>query len=340
MSWYHWPIVIIPVAFVVWMAIYSHRYARSVADYLVAGRVAGRYVLSAAGLMDGLAVISIVAAVEANYKTGFAMGYWYNLTWPIGLFTGLFGYVTYRFRQTLFNFIGNAVKYAGPCTIRVSVVYEGGIFKTTVSDNGRGVSAEKTKLLMQPFVQADIKNRTEGSGLGLSICKRLVELANGTISFNTAPGKGFTIRTEVPVSVAPGENAKEGESAAAGPSSRFKLPERILVVDDSPVNRAVLRAMLTKLGVKYIELAVDGAAALERLQKDSSFDWMLSDMWMPVMDGPELAKRIRSDKRLANLRVCSVTADVEARAVYKEQGFDALLLKPVTIASLRELFSS
>ena len=246
----------------------------------------------------------------------------------------------YRFRQTLFNFIGNAVKYAGPCTIRVSVVYEGGVFKTTVSDNGRGVSAEKAKLLMQPFVQADIKNRTEGSGLGLSICKRLVELANGTISFNTAPGKGFTIRTEVPVSVAPGENVEEGAVAAAGPASKFKLPERILVVDDSPVNRAVLRAMLTKLGVKGIELAVDGAAALEKLQKDSSFDWVLSDMWMPVMDGPELAKRIRSDKRLANLRVCSVTADVEARAVYKEQGFDALLLKPVTIASLRELFSS
>ena len=85
---------------VVRMAIYSHRYARSVADYLVAGRVAGRYVLSAAGLMDGLAVISLIAAVEANYKTGFAMGYWYNLIWPIGLFTGLFGYVTYRFRQT------------------------------------------------------------------------------------------------------------------------------------------------------------------------------------------------------------------------------------------------
>ena len=246
----------------------------------------------------------------------------------------------YRFRQTLFNFIGNAVKYAGPCTIRVSVVYEGGVFKTTVSDNGRGVSAEKAKLLMQPFVQADIKNRTEGSGLGLSICKRLVELANGTISFNTAPGKGFTIRTEVPVSVAPGENAEKGAVAAAGPASKFKLPERILVVDDSPVNRAVLRAMLTKLGVKGIELAVDGAAALERLQKDSAFDWVLSDMWMPVMDGPELAKRIRSDKRLSNLRVCSVTADVEARAVYKEQGFDALLLKPVTIASLRELFSS
>ena len=66
MSWYHWPIVIVPVAFVVWMAIYSHRYARSVADYLVAGRVAGRYVLSAAGLMDGLAVISLIVEGEVN----------------------------------------------------------------------------------------------------------------------------------------------------------------------------------------------------------------------------------------------------------------------------------
>ena len=100
MSWYHWFIVVVPVAFVIAMAVYSHRYAKSVADYLVAGRVAGRYVLSAAGLMDGLAVISLIASVEANYKTGFAMGYWYNLLLPLGLFMGLFGYVSYRFRQT------------------------------------------------------------------------------------------------------------------------------------------------------------------------------------------------------------------------------------------------
>ena len=100
MSWYHWFIVAVPVAFVIAMAVYSHRYARSVADYLVAGRVAGRYVLSAAWLMDGLAVISLIASVEANYKTGFAMGYWNNLLLPLGLFLGLFGYVTYRFRQT------------------------------------------------------------------------------------------------------------------------------------------------------------------------------------------------------------------------------------------------
>ena len=62
-------------------------------------------------------------------------------------------------------------------------------------------------------------------------------------------------------------------------------------------------------------------------------------MWMPVMDGSELVKRIRADERIEHLRVCSVTADVEARAVYRAQGFDALLLKPVTIERLKELFA-
>ena len=245
----------------------------------------------------------------------------------------------YRFRQVLFNFIGNAVKYAGPCTIRISVVYEDGVFKTTVADDGGGVSEEKAKRLMQPFVQADIKNRTEGSGLGLAICKRLVDIAQGKIFVKTSPGKGFMIRTEVPVSPAPGEGSADGGEASAPAAVSYRLPKRVLVVDDSPVNRAVLKALLRKLGVSEIELAVDGAAALETLKKDQAFDWVLSDMWMPVMDGSELVRSIRADERLAHLKVCSVTADVEARAVYREQGFDALLLKPMTVDSLKGLFA-
>ena len=242
----------------------------------------------------------------------------------------------YRFRQVLFNFVGNAVKYAGPCTIRVRVEYADGMLTTTVADDGRGVPAEKAKRLMQPFVQADIKNRTEGSGLGLAICKRLVDIAHGTVSIETASGKGFKIQTKVPVDVAPdGDGAGTEETAAAGGATA--LPRRILVVDDSPVNRAVLKAMLNKMGIDNLELAVDGKAALEVLEQDPSFDLVLTDMWMPVMDGAELIKRIRADKRLAQLKVCSVTADVEALSTYREQGFDALLLKPVTVEKLLEL---
>ena len=243
-----------------------------------------------------------------------------------------------RFRQVLFNFVSNAVKYAGPCTIRISSVYEDGLFKLTVADNGKGVTPEKAKRLMQPFVQADIKNRAEGSGLGLAICKRLIELANGTISIDTAPGKGFAIHVEVPVDVAPAEQASEKDNTT-GTLESSKLPKRVFVVDDSPVNRAVLKALLTKLGVSDIVLAEDGKAAFDKLEADPAFDLVLSDMWMPVMDGSELVKRIRADERLAHLKVCSITADVEARTTYREQGFDMLLLKPVTIEKMADLFN-
>ena len=247
----------------------------------------------------------------------------------------------HRFKQLLFNFIGNSVKYAGPCTIRVKVEYADGVMTTTVKDDGKGVSAEKAKLLMQPFVQADIKNRTEGSGLGLAICKKIVELAHGTVSIETAPGKGFKIQTKVPVAVAPDDDGGNGQKKASAMAPKAaELPRRVLVVDDSPVNRSVLKAMLKKLGITDIALAEDGRAALDVLEKDQSFDLVMSDMWMPVMDGTELIKRIRGDERLAHLKVCSITADVEARATYREQGFDSLLLKPVTIEKLVEILKS
>ena len=238
-----------------------------------------------------------------------------------------------RFRQVMFNYVSNAVKYAGPCTIRISSAYENGLFKLTVADNGKGVSPEKAKRLMQPFVQADIKNRTEGSGLGLAICKRLVELAHGTLSIDTALGKGFAIHVEVPVEIASEEQVNSTGSTFVA-IERSNLPKRILVVDDSPVNRAVLKAMLTKIGITDIVLAEDGKVALDRLEKDSAFDMVMSDMWMPVMDGAELVKNIRSNERLAHLKVCSITADVEERMTYREQGFDTLLLKPVTAEKL------
>ena len=132
-------------------------------------------------------------------------------------------------------------------------------------------------------------------------------------------------------------NGKDGRTSEVKTAD---LPKRVLVVDDSPVNRAVLKAMLEKLGVAEIELAEDGRAALETLERDSAFDLVMSDMWMPVMDGGELIKRIRSDERLAQLKVCSITADVEARMNYRELGFDVILLKPVTVEKLADLFAT
>ncbi|MFA6931267.1 MAG: sodium:panthothenate symporter [Lentisphaeria bacterium] len=100
MSLIDWLIVIIPVLFVVGMGIYSRKYLRGVADFLAAGRVCGRYVISVGDIANALSIIGLVAYVEVHYKTGFALVFWQHLTGPLGIIMGLLGFCTYRFRET------------------------------------------------------------------------------------------------------------------------------------------------------------------------------------------------------------------------------------------------
>ena len=100
MHWIDWLITIVPVVLVLWMAVYSRRYVRGVVDYLAAGRVAGRYVMCVGSLESSLGVVAIVATVEANYQTGYALGFWGAIMAPVGLLMALTGYCTYRFRET------------------------------------------------------------------------------------------------------------------------------------------------------------------------------------------------------------------------------------------------
>lgn len=95
-----WLIVIIPVAFVMGMGLYSRRYIRGVSDFLSAGRLCGRYVISMGDIANALSIIGLVAFVEVHYKTGFAVGFWGTITAPLGIFLGLTGYCIYRFRET------------------------------------------------------------------------------------------------------------------------------------------------------------------------------------------------------------------------------------------------
>ncbi len=100
MSLIDWLIVIIPIILLVWVAVYSSRYARGVADYLVAGRIAGRYVLSVGDMAAAQSVIGLIAGCEAYYHAGFSISFWGAITAPVGIFIGLTGYCTYRWRQT------------------------------------------------------------------------------------------------------------------------------------------------------------------------------------------------------------------------------------------------
>ncbi len=99
LTWYHFLIVALPVLGILWLAFYSRRYSRGVADFLSAGRVAGRYVISVSDMIDTLSVITLVAMCEANYQTGFAMSYWNNVLLPLSVFLSLCGWVNVRFRE-------------------------------------------------------------------------------------------------------------------------------------------------------------------------------------------------------------------------------------------------
>ncbi len=106
MAWQYWLIVITPLLAVFGMALYSRRYIRSVSDFLVAGRVAGRYVISVAGMESAMGVLTLVALVEVNYATGFAITFWQSLLLPLGMFLSLTGFCAYRYRETKAMSIG------------------------------------------------------------------------------------------------------------------------------------------------------------------------------------------------------------------------------------------
>ena len=124
MSWIDWLIMVVPMIFVVGMGFYSRRYIKGVTDYLAAGRVAGRYVISVGDVAQGLAVITLIGYTEAHYKTGFAMAFWNSILMPLSIVISLTGFVTYRFRETKSLSLGQflEMRYNRPLRIYASAL--------------------------------------------------------------------------------------------------------------------------------------------------------------------------------------------------------------------------
>ena len=137
-----------------------------------------------------------------------------------------------------------------------------------------------------------------------------------------------------------GDGAKESAAAvAAVPASKLKKPFRVLIADDVKLNLSVLKALLKKIGVNDVEAAVNGSDAWDKLQaSEKPFDIVLTDIWMPEMDGKEFVAKVRADKRFAGLPVYAVTADIEEQKVFVEHGFTGIFLKPLTIDKLSGVF--
>lgn len=254
----------------------------------------------------------------------------------------------HRFRQILFNLVGNAVKFTQNGSVTVSAALSGKTLEVAVADTGCGIPPDMLTRILDPFVQVQdpshSRDRALGTGLGLSICNRLVKMMGGELLVESTLGQGSTFTARISGIVShDGPPAPEASPApvATVPQS---LPAHVLVVDDSPVNRTVLSAFLKRAGVPHIEQACDGAEALAALdaayQSGHPYDFVFSDCWMPNMNGVELIAKLRADPRFARLPVYAVTADTESPRDAQTALFTGILLKPLTYAQLVETLAA
>ena len=242
-------------------------------------------------------------------------------------------------KQILINLVGNAAKFteSGEIDVEYGWDSESHTLSLTVRDTGCGISNEKMAHLFDPFVQ-DISSRMKhaegemrGTGLGLPIVKRMVDNAGGTVDVESEVGKGTTFVIRIPslevVRAAPPKRAE----VARG------IPGKILVVDDMAINRKVLGIHLRNLEAKDVRFAENGIAALEAM-KDWKPDVVLTDIWMPEMDGQQLAAAMKKDPSLADIPVMAITADIDVASTYDMSGFAKVIAKPVTSDKLRTMF--
>jgi CheY-like chemotaxis protein/HPt (histidine-containing phosphotransfer) domain-containing protein len=262
-----------------------------------------------------------------------------------------------RLRQVLLNLVGNAIKFThsseeqhGRVALRVASGWRAngrpGLY-LRISDNGIGIERDTMSRLFSPFTQADVSTARQfgGSGLGLSISQRLVELMGGRIKATSTPGRGSEFTVELPLFEAPAA-APGPDRQPAGPGLTPALPatqatgQRILLAEDNETNRDVLRAQLSLLGYSA-DVAVDGAAALA-LWQAGDYALLLTDCHMPRMDGFALTAAIRRAEGEGPRRpIIAVTANVmhgEAERC-RAAGMDDYLSKPLRIQELQPMLA-
>ena len=246
-----------------------------------------------------------------------------------------------RLTQILVNLLGNAIKFTAKGTVtaffRKTNVDNGEfVLEVDVQDTGIGMSIEQQGSLFQAFTQADtsITRNYGGTGLGLTISKRLVELMDGKIWLTSQPDIGSTFSFQVKLGIA-------GKSTSHSVSETPVKSRRTLVVDDNPLARTVLMRLLEKFGGET-QAADSGAAALEILQNPDipPFDFITIDLNMPGMDGLTLASNIRESMSVSPKLVLVTAADTHAMEEAGElKHFNNVLNKPITAAQIGEMLT-
>lgn len=278
-----------------------------------------------------------------------------------------------RLNQILLNLLSNAIKFT-PVGGRISVrlrklpgtqenktVCGIAVYEFRVKDNGIGMSPEFIKKIFDPFERerTSTVSRVPGTGLGMSISKNLVEMMGGTIEVQSEQGKGTEFMIHIPMRVCSGEKPTDHCSGEKRMDHDFGRPSadrveetfspmtagndfsgrHVLLVEDNELNREIATAILRGYGFE-VDTAENGAIAVEKVQSAApdTYDIVLMDVLMPVMDGYEATRRIRAleDPTRAKIRILAMTANAfeEDRKAAFAAGMDGFLSKPIDIDEL------
>ena len=257
-----------------------------------------------------------------------------------------------RLRQVLLNLVGNAIKFTshGRVALSLSRAPVGGaashpLYDFTVTDTGPGIAADKLRVIFQPFAQGDasISRRYGGTGLGLTISKRLAELLGGNLNVESIEKRGSIFRLRVPLELA-GAARQETQLALELPAfdETFarKYPLRLLLVEDDKVNLKLIRTVTRRLGYEALT-AENGREAVDIAEREHP-DCVLMDLQMPEMDGIEATEVIRAKERISGAGqafVAALTANIlpADRERCMAAGMNGYLNKPLKVASLAEV---
>ncbi|MEE9319858.1 MAG: ATP-binding protein [Granulosicoccus sp.] len=255
-----------------------------------------------------------------------------------------------RLRQIVTNLVGNAIKFTdeGSVSIHVAMDVAAQRLKLTVVDTGIGMDAAQQARIFEAFSQADasITRRFGGTGLGLSISRKLAKALGGDITVSSEPGKGSAFSLDLPagdisgiefLTAAQVEETFEELEVYAAQVWEFP-PCKVLVADDAAENRELLSLVLSDLGIS-VTLAANGREALDRIA-ESTFDAVLMDIQMPVLDGFQAIEQLRAQG--SELPVVALTANAMKGFEHRllEAGFSHYQSKPIDLDRLTELLAS
>ncbi len=251
-----------------------------------------------------------------------------------------------RLEQALVNFLGNAVKFTeeGRITLRClkeDETPDGYLVRFEVVDTGVGMTAEQQALIFHAFEQAQggASRKYPGTGLGLAITRRIAQVMGGDTGVTSSPGRGSTFwltcrlgKGAEPAPLAPAPAPSAESALARGFGGR-----RVLVVDDEPLNREIIRLILEGAGLD-VEMAGDGREAVTKA-READYDIVLMDMQMPQLDGPGATREIRALPGRGHPVIIAITANAfdEDRVHCLDAGMDDFLSKPFKAEKLCEL---